>query len=67
MNQQKNILFVEGLASFNPAIPLEILVKLHIFFLKLPGLQLFRERLSNKTVCNNAERYYGSWDFMDLD
>ena len=38
MNQQKNILFVEGLASFNPAIPLEILVKLHIFFLKLLGL-----------------------------
>ena len=31
------------------------------------GIQLFRERLSNKTVRDNAERYYGKWGFMVFD
>ena len=30
-------------------------------------IQLFRERLSNKTVRDNAERYYGQWGFMVFD
>ena len=30
-------------------------------------LQLFRERLSNKTVRDNAEWYYGEWWFMLFD
>ena len=32
-----------------------------------PEIQLFRERLSNKTVRDNAERHYGLWRFMVLD
>ena len=28
---------------------------------------LFRERLSNKTVRDNADRYYGEWGFMAFD
>ena len=30
-------------------------------------LQPFRERLSHKTVRDNAERYYGQWGFMVFD
>ena len=29
-------------------------------------LQLFRERLSNKTLRDNAERYYGQWGSWSL-
>ena len=30
-------------------------------------IQLFRERLSNKTVRDNTERYHGEWDFVVFD
>ena len=30
-------------------------------------IQLFRERLSDKTLRDNAERYYGQWGFMVFD
>ena len=31
------------------------------------SIQLFWERLSNKTVRDNAKRYYGYWGFMVFD
>ena len=31
------------------------------------NIQLFRKRLSNKTLRDNAERYYGQWRFMVFD
>ena len=34
--------------------------------LHMEGLQLFQERLSNKTVCDNAESFYGKWGFTAL-
>ena len=30
-------------------------------------IQLFRESLSDKTLRDNAERYYGQWGFMVFD
>ena len=54
--------------SFHSSLSSTTAVHLHPKFkYELFHIQLFREGLSNKTVRDNAERYYGKWGFMVFD